>query len=75
MAQHIIFKTLHALDVKPGHITVDGIVLDASTEGGTTTITHRHAVYMQDPESTVQVFARVPPDIVEAIRVAMVQQI
>jgi hypothetical protein len=65
------FKNLLAIHVKPGDITVDGIVLDTQTEDGQTRIEHRHAIYLQSAESVVQIFGRVPAGVVEAVKNAM----
>ncbi len=68
-----IFKEHRAVDVKPGHITVDGIVLSVGWEGGQRTISHRHVLYLQDADSIVQVFGKVPQIIVDAIKAAMAE--
>ena len=62
------YRTFAARDIKVGHITVDGIVLEVQTSDEGTFIRHRNVTYVQEPDSIVQVFGRIPLDVVHVIQ-------
>lgn len=64
--RHFVDKT--AADIRPGHITLDGVVLEVETlDDQNISIRHRSVTYIQEPGSTVQVFGRVSADVVKHI--------
>lgn len=67
----VVFMDRRAADIKPGHITLDGVVLDVEAQDEQVLIRHRNVTYAQAWDSNVQVFGKVPADVVDIIKQAI----
>lgn len=66
-------RELTIAELRPGDITVDGVVLEVSgprESDGLFEIYHRSVTYVQEGSDGTHRFGRVRPDVLEAIRKA-----
>ena len=60
-----------ASKIVPGHVTIDGVVLEVDEDAGWLILRHRFANYMQVPDDQIVVFGQLDAEGLKAIQDAI----